>query len=86
MMYVAFTDVEGATGTISADWTTEYDGGFTETTEAVIANMDRNGNGNASSEDLQGLMLTLYQEDHLAEIELIDDARDRGGSLTPIRG
>ncbi len=35
--------------------------------------MDQNGNGNASSEDLQWLMLTLYQEGHLEKIELIDD-------------
>ncbi|WP_122088616.1 hypothetical protein [Halalkalicoccus subterraneus] len=73
MTYVAFDDVEGATGTIATDWTIEYDGAFTETTDAVISNMDRNGNGNASSKDLQRLMLTLYQKGHLEKIELIDD-------------
>lgn len=73
MMHVAFADVEGATGTIATDWTIEYDGPFTETTGDVVSNMDRNGNGNASSEDLQWLMLTLYQVGHLERIELIDD-------------
>lgn len=73
MMYVAFADAEGATGTIAADWTIEYDGPFTETTDAVVSNMDRNGN--ASSDDLQWLMLSLYQEGHLAEIKLIDDTQ-----------
>lgn len=71
MMYVAFADIEGATGTIAVDWTIEYDGEFTETTDAVVSNMARNGN--ASSEDLQCLMLTLYQEGHLEKIKLIDD-------------
>ncbi|KYH23737.1 hypothetical protein HAPAU_42170 [Halalkalicoccus paucihalophilus] len=71
MTYVAFADVEGATGTIAADWTIEYDGAFTETTNAVVSNMDRNGN--ASREDLQRLMLTLFKEGYLAEIELIDN-------------
>lgn len=73
MTYVAFADVEGATGTIAADWTIEYDGAFTDTTEAVVSNMGRNGN--ASSKDLQRLMLTLYHEGHLEKIKLIDDTQ-----------
>lgn len=71
MTYVAFADVEGATGTISADWTIEYDESFTETTDAVVSNMDRNGN--ASRDDLQRLMMTLYQEGHFKKIKLITD-------------
>lgn len=71
MTYVAFEDIEGVTGKIAADWTIEYDGSFTETTNAVVSNMDRNGN--ASSKDLQRLMLTLFEEGYLVEIELIDD-------------
>lgn len=70
-MHVAFADTEGATGTIAPDWTIEYDGEFTETTDAVVSNMDQNGN--ASREDLQRLMMTLYQEGHLEKITLIDD-------------
>lgn len=71
MTYVAFVDIEGETGTIGADWTIEYDGEFTETTDAVVSNRDRNGN--ASSEDLQWLMLTLFEEGHIEKIKLIDD-------------
>ncbi len=42
-MHVAFVDIEGATGTIAPDWTIEYDGEFTETTDAVVSNMIRTG-------------------------------------------
>ena len=71
MMYVTFADIEGVMGTIASDWTIEYDGEFTDTTNAVVSNMDQNGN--ASKEDLQRLMMTLYQEGHLEKITLIDD-------------
>ncbi|MFC7009765.1 hypothetical protein [Halalkalicoccus salilacus] len=71
MMYVTFADIEGVTGTIAPDWTIEYAGEFTDITDAVVSNMDQNGN--ASKEDLQQLMMTLYQEGHLEKITLIDD-------------
>ena len=72
-MYLVFADVEGATGTIATDWTVEYDGPFTETTASVVSDTKGNGNGNAASDDLSALMLALYNEGHLAEIELISD-------------
>ncbi len=72
-MYVVFTDAEGVTGTISTDWTVKYDGPFTETTASVVSDTKRNGNGTATSDDLAALMLALYDEGHLAEIELISE-------------
>ncbi|WP_336346081.1 hypothetical protein [Halalkalicoccus ordinarius] len=70
-MHVVFADIEGVTGTIAPDWTIEYDGEFTDTTDAVVSNMVQNGN--ASRRDLQQLMMALYQEGHLKKITLIDD-------------
>lgn len=69
-MHLAFVDSDGSRGTVSTDGTIEYDGTFSETTEAVVSNVE--WNGNAASDGFSDLMLALYQEGHLAEIEVIN--------------
>lgn len=72
-MYLAFVDRDSVKGTVSTDWTVEYDGQFTDTIETVVS--DAQYNGNATAKELQELSLDLFGEGQLAEIRFVEDTQ-----------
>lgn len=69
MTSVEFVDTDGATGTIFADLTIDYEGRFAETIDAVVSSADCDGT--ATDDDLQDISVELYIEGHFAKLDLV---------------
>lgn len=70
-MHLAFVDTHGIDGTISTDWSVEYDG---LDADAVVSLVDQAKDSEAATlRDLQELSIELFDECDLRAVEIVRD-------------